>query len=542
MRKRFSAGGTLLLLLLLVLLVPALLWPLIELGVRSVSDVNGNFVGLANLMEYIDSPGLVSALIHSLATSAAITSLVVPTAFLLACGLTHSRFPGHRFCGMLMLLPLFVPSLLPAIGLVYLFGTQGVVRFLLCGQELYGPLGIVLGGAVFALPHAVLLLQTSLRNIDSRLYQAAASLGAGPWRRFVSVTLPNARYGIISASFVVFTLAITDFGVPKVLGGDYSVLATEIFSQVIGQQNFSMGAVISLVLLAPTILSLALDAWARRTATRLRMQNARPMSDVEQKNTPVLGFACWFVMLLPCSAIAVVVLASFMAFWPYNMTFVLDNYFFEDTGYSLAPLSTSVAMAFCTAFIGTALLYTGAYLVERGQVPALLKTAYRLLLLLPLSLPGLVLGLAYIFVFHSGPLSFLYDSFAILVINTVIHFSTVSHLACVSAFAKVDGNYENVGRCMGVPVWKTALHVVMPLCRLTALDVFFYLFINAMTTVSAMAFLCGGSYTVAAISIVNMHDSGFLGHAAAMSTLVLAVTAGAGVLHVILKRTVTIAD
>ena len=247
-----------------------------------------------------------------------------------------------------------------------------------------------------------------------------------------------------------------------------------------------------------------------------------------------------FLLIIVISVnIAVVVVASFMAFWPYDMTLVPDNYFFEEAGYSLSALCTSVSMALCVAALGTTLLFTGAYLVERGQIPSVLKKAYRFLLLLPLSLPGLVLGLAYIFAFNSGPFSFLYDTFAILVINTIVHFSTVAHLTCVSALAKVDDNYEKAGRSMGVPAWKTALRVVVPQCRLPLSDVFFYLFINAMTTVSSMAFLCGGKYTVAAISIVNMYDSGYLGSAAAMNTLVLAVTAGAGVLHVLYKKIVS---
>ena len=537
--SRPSPRGVLLQILLLCLLFPALIYPLYMLLVRSVSDAEGNFVGAANFLEYLHSPGLFSSFVHSLTISTTVTALVVPAAFLLAYGLTHTRFSGRRICGLLVLLPLFVPSLLPAIGFVYLFGAQGIARFLLCGQELYGPLGIVLGNAVFTLPHATLLLLTSLRSVDSRLYMASACLGAGPWRKFTTVTLPNARYGIINASFVVFTLSITDFGVPKVLGGDYSVLSTEIFSQVIGQQNFTMGALISLVLMAPTVLTLTLDAWARRAHARLRVQNARPVSDVEQKSSPLFGVVCWGILLLPMASIAVVVFASFTAFWPYDMTLVPDNYFFEEAGYSLSSLGTSVAMALCVAVFGTALLYTGAYLVERGQIPAALKRLYRLLLLLPLSLPGLVLGLAYIFAFNSGPFSFLYDSFAILVINTIVHFSTVAHLTCVSALAKVDDNYEKAGRSMGVPAWKTALRVVVPQCRLPLSDVFFYLFINAMTTVSSMAFLCGGKHTVAAISIVNMYDSGYLGSAAAMNTLVLAVTAGAGVLHVLYKKIVS---
>ena len=57
--------------------------------------------------------------------------------------------------------------------------------------------------------------------------------------------MPGARYGLISAAFVVFTLVITDFGLPKVIGGQYNVLAVDIYKQVIGQQNFEMGAVVS---------------------------------------------------------------------------------------------------------------------------------------------------------------------------------------------------------------------------------------------------------------------------------------------------------
>ena len=73
------------------------------------------------------------------------------------------------------------------------------------------------------------------------------------------MTLPGARYGLISAVFVVFTLVITDFGVPKVIGGQYNVLATDIYKQVIGQQNFQMGAVVGLILLLPAVIAFVVD-------------------------------------------------------------------------------------------------------------------------------------------------------------------------------------------------------------------------------------------------------------------------------------------
>ncbi|MBJ6941926.1 ABC transporter permease subunit, partial [Vibrio cholerae] len=91
--------------------------------------------------------------------------------------------------------------------------------------------------------------------------EAAESLKSSPWRTFWSVTIPSARYGLVSASFVVFTLVITDFGVPKIIGGQFNVLATDIYKQVIGQQRFEMGAVVGVILLLPALLAFAADLW-----------------------------------------------------------------------------------------------------------------------------------------------------------------------------------------------------------------------------------------------------------------------------------------
>ena len=99
---------------------------------------------------------------------------------------------------------------------------------------------------------------------DARLYEASRALRASPLRTFWTVTLPTLRYGLVSAFFVCFTLAFTDFGVAKVVGGNYNVLATDIYKQVIGQQNFTMGATISLLLLTPTVIAFVLDRLVQR--------------------------------------------------------------------------------------------------------------------------------------------------------------------------------------------------------------------------------------------------------------------------------------
>jgi iron(III) transport system permease protein len=168
---------------------------------------------------------------------------VITLAFLYAYALTRSCMP---FKGFFRPSPDPDPGAVAAAGisLVYLFGNQGLPRAA-DGQSIYGPIGIVIGEVFWTFPHALMILITALSTSDARLYEAADVAGGQQARTFFTVTLPGARYGLISAGFVVFTPVITDFGVPKVIGGQFNVLATDIYKQVVGQQNFEMGAVVA---------------------------------------------------------------------------------------------------------------------------------------------------------------------------------------------------------------------------------------------------------------------------------------------------------
>ncbi len=530
-----NLGGAALLCALYVFLI----YPAYALLSRSMRDENGAFAGPAHFFACLEEPGLSAALGHSLLMATVSTIFTVALAFLPAYAATHSRMPGRRICPVLALAPLCMPSMLPGIGIVYLFGAQGPLNRMLGGHDVYGPLGVVMGSVFFCLPHAVLLLRSSLERVDRRLYDAASGLGAGAWRRFFSVTLPGARYGLVSAALVSFTLTLTDFGVPKVLGGDYSMLSTEIYAQVIGQQNFGMGAAISLVLLLPTALTVTLDCLARRGQARMGAGVGLPLAP---QPTPVrdmcLAVGAWGVTLSLLAVCGMVLAASFMAFWPYDLTLCLDNYAFDELGYSWKPFLVSLRLALCAACAGTALLLTGTWLADRGGMARPAAALYRGLLMLPLGLPGTVLGLSYIFAFNSPGTwrGALYGSFFLLVVNTVIHFSTVGHMTCTAALSRVDRNSEDAGRLLGVPAWRTFLRVVLPQCAGSAADLFLYLFINALTTVSAVVFLCSEDLTVASVSVLQMYDSGNLGPAAAMGTLIFSAAGGAGLLRVALGR------
>ena len=114
--------------------------------------------------------------------------------------------PYRRACGAIALLPLYAPSLVQALGVLFLFGRNGVInRSFDLGIDIYGFWGIVVSDVFYSFPHAYLILSAALAVGDARLYESARMLGAGPLRIFRSVTLPSTRYGLVSAIFVVFT-------------------------------------------------------------------------------------------------------------------------------------------------------------------------------------------------------------------------------------------------------------------------------------------------------------------------------------------------
>ena len=241
----------------LVLLVCIAL-PMSTLLQRSVLDASGDWVGLANYRKYVESGAFLGSLRNSVWVATATCLLVIPTAFAYAWALSRSCMMGKGFFKAAVYVPLLIPGILKAIALIYLFGNQGLLNSWMLGGSIYGSVGVVVASVMWTFPHAVLIILISLLNSDRRLYQAAEILQAGRWRSFWHVTWPACRYGVITAALSVFVMVFTDFGIAKVIGGNYNLLATDIYKEVVGLQNFEMGAVISVVLLLPAVVVFAL--------------------------------------------------------------------------------------------------------------------------------------------------------------------------------------------------------------------------------------------------------------------------------------------
>jgi iron(III) transport system permease protein len=231
--------------------------------------------------------------------------------------------------------------------------------------------------------------------------------------------------------------------------------------------------------------------------------------------------------------------ASLAKLWPYHLSLTLSHYDFSNAdGGSWTSYGNSIRMALYTAIFGTLIVFAGAYLVEKSRVVKPLRTATHLLALIPMAVPGMVLGLAYIFFFNApgNPLNFLYGSMAILVLATIAHFYTVSHLTALTALKQLDPEFESVSASLKTPFYRTAWRVTTPMCLPAILDIGIYFFINAMTTVSAVVFLYSPNTTLASVAVLNMDDAGDTAAAAAMAMLIV-ITAGAvRLLHAGLSR------
>jgi iron(III) transport system permease protein len=192
------------------------------------------------------------------------------------------------------------------------------------------------------------------------------------------------------------------------------------------------------------------------------------------------------------------------------------------------------------AVLGTAIIFTGAYVVEKGRGFRAARGLIQLIAMIPMAVPGLVIGLAYVFFVNApwNPLGFLYGTILVLAINSIAHFYTVAHITALTALKQIDPEFESVGASLKVPVQTTFLRVTVPICMPTLLDIAVYLFVNAMTTVSAVIFLYGAHTKLAAISIVHMDEAGMSAAAAAMATLVLLTALGVKLLHLLLDRLV----
>ncbi len=532
---------------LLAVLIFFMLYPVYD--ICKLSFYRREVLTLENYVSYFTNPRMFRSLTNSLIVSSVTTIITTILAFFFAYGLTRTTIRGKNIFYTISTLPLIAPSIIQGLALILLFGKNGLItRYLFhTDWNIYGATGIIVAECLYCFPNALFILYTTLSAVDTRLDEAAESLGASPLKTFYKVTLPSAKYGIASAAALVFNLTITDFGVPVVIGGNYSVLATEIYQQVIGMQRFNLGATISVILLIPSVAAFLLNYYLTKKSYALISGQARPFLQPSRTFKKwAFTIYCWVPCIFILIVFATVFLGSFVKVWPYDFSLTFKHYNFPSLGgiaplwtkfwasilkgewqaiiaYKYAPIWNSLWVSILVAIGGASLTLLAGYVVEKKK-PKGEQILYTLSVL-PAAIPGIVMGLGYILAFNK-PYFFIYGTFWIVIINIIICNFTLGVLSSIANLKQIDKSIEEAAVSLGADPITTFTRVVFPLTKTAFFSNMTFFFMRSMTTISAVIFLVSAKVKLAAIEIVFLDIDGRTASANAMCTIIILIVVG----------------
>ncbi|MGD2185109.1 MAG: ABC transporter permease subunit [Desulfobacterales bacterium] len=492
---------------------------------------------LANFQKYFTTAYTLRALWHSLYVSMATTIIVTIIIFFYAYAMTRTTIRGKTFFRNVIMMPLIAPSIVQALALIYLFGRNGLItaHLLKTDWSIYGATGIIVSEVLYCLPHAFVILYTTLSAVDIRLDEAAESLGATPFKVFTRITVPSAKYGIFSAAALTFNLTITDFGNPVVIGADYNVLATEIYAQVTNLYRFDLGATISIILLVPSIMAFMLNYYISRKTFSMISGAARPVIPPSRPLKKIsYTIYCSLITFAIFMVFATVIIGSFVKTWPYDWSLTFAHYKFPSIG-GYSAIWTSVWVSLIVGFAGAFITLVAGYIMETRK-PFFKQTIY-LLSVMPAAIPGLVMGLGYILAFNK-PYYIFYGTPWIIVINIVICNFTLGILSSISNLRNIDPSIEEASISLGGDTFRTFFRIIFPLSRVAFFQNFVYFFMRSMTTISAVIFLVSATVHLAAIEIIMLDNDGWTASANAMCTcIIVIVLMMLGILQIVAKKT-----
>ena len=492
---------------------------------------------LANFQKFFSTAYTLRALWNSLYVSVATTVIVTVIVFFYAYAMTRTTMRGKTFFRNVIMMPLIAPSIMQALALIYLFGRNGLITAHLLKTEwnIYGATGIIISEVLYCLPHAFVILYTTLSAVDIRLDEAAESLGASPFKVFTRITLPSAKYGIFSAAALTFNLTITDFGNPAVIGANYNVLATDIYKYVANLYRFDLGATISIILLVPSLMAFMLNYYISRKTFSMISGAAKPVIPPSRPLKKIsFSIYCSLVTFAIVLVFATVIIGSFVKVWPYDWSLTLGHYSFPSiAGYS--AIWTSVWVSLIVGIAGAFATLVAGYVMETRK-PFFKQTIY-LLSVMPAAIPGLVMGLGYILAFNK-PYYIFYGTPWIIVINIVICNFTLGILSSISNLRNIDPSIEEASISLGGDTFRTFFRIIFPLSRVAFFQNFVYFFMRSMTTISAVIFLVSATVHLAAIEIIMLDNDGWTASANAMCTcIIVIVLIMLGILQIVAKKT-----
>ncbi len=402
------------------------------------------------------------------------------------------------------MLPMYLPTITYGFAIIYSFGKQGLITRLL-GHKLfniYGFGGLFTGYVIYTLPVAFLLISNTMSYVDKKTLIVSKAMGDNAFSTFrIAVVRP--LLGTLAGAFIqAFFLCFTDFGIPASVGGKYDVIATALYNEMLGGiPDFNRGAVISVIMLLPSVASILLLRYLERYNIRYdRINNAELKKNrLRDAAWGISGTAVsvWIIIFF-----AVIFVIPLVENWPYKAIFTTEHFkaVFGDRDLINVYIH-SVTMALITALFGTLIAYGGALITARSNLRPVFKQTIDSIALITNTIPGMVLGLAFLFSFSGTSLQ---NTFLLMIICNIVHYFSTPYLMMKNSLSKMNAKWETTGMLMGDSWLKTIVRIVTPNAASGLIEVFGYYFINSMVTISALIFIAGARTMVLTAKIKQL--------------------------------------
>ena len=526
-------------LMLWLLLGVFVVYPLVRL-LGMTFWVDGSFT-LANLKPFVASWYDRQSAVNSVLLGSSVGLAGTALGFVFAFAVTRLKMPTwlRAAISAVTILPLISPPFTSSIALTLSLGPNGLLLefFGLDNFNFYGFWGTFISETLTFFPVAFMTLSTILARIDPNLEDAAYSLGASSFTVFRTVTLPLAAPGIANAFLLVFSCSLADFATPQVLGGHaFPVLPTQAYLQITGMYDFKGGAALSFMLLIPALIVYALQHyWVGRKSYVTVSGKAGGRSSVKGPGFVLSSLIIGTVSLVVAFILylyAIILLGSVVKVWGVNNTLTLENYEYVFT-YGMKAIKDTLIIA-C---IGTPL--GGLLAVLVGYAAARLKVRFHKTLetisLLNYTLPGTVVGIAYIIAFNDKPIV-LTGTLYILVAAYLFRYSSAGIRNVIAALSQIDPSIEEASRSLGASSVKTFTSITIPLVLPAVLAGMRYLFIHSMTAISATIFLVSVHWTLITTRILECMTELQFAQACAFSiVLIVLVFIASGVMQLLAR-------
>ena len=526
--------GNALALLLVVGLAWLVVYPLLLVGVEAThADLRGF------LSSHAELAALWASLWISLASVALAAAIGIPLAFVFE----RYDFPGRRVLGALVALPAVLPPLIGVIAFLFLYGESGFVargvRALLHLQRdpwrLQGPAAILLVHAYSMYVYFYLFTRAALARLDASMLEAAASLGAGPWRTFRRVTLPLLAPALWGAALLTFMTALASFSAPYVFGGSFRVMTTQIVATKLnGDLPTAMLETVSLAVLALIGFVIVQRREGDRSVASVGKGTAPRARSIQhplaRRAAAAAGWVLALFLLLPHLTLIVVSLVP-PGTWTTQAVppvWSLVNYgvLFSDRA-RLTPLLNSLWMAAIATAAAAAVALAGAHLAVRRRV--MLRRVIETLLALPWAVPGTVvaIGLATLFSV-SRPLAgrwVLVGTAAILPLAYLVRSLPLTGRSLLAGYRQIDPALEEAAESLGAGPWRRLVRVVLPLLTPAIAAGASLAFVTALGDFVTSVLLYTYDTRPIAIEILSSLRLADVGVAAAFGVVLMAVSA-----------------